>query len=81
MTEGVITMDFENELSDLESEVISLFNEAVSSDVDELFIYIYNRKYAWYADDRFRIGDRIVEAAEAGLSEKKRGGYTVDHRQ
>lgn len=64
-------MIFEDEFTDKQSEIISLYNDEVNDNVSCIYLFFFNDEYSFMMASAYRIGDRITGNLEAGVSDER----------
>ena len=64
-------MVFEDEFMDKQSEIISLYNDAVNDNVTGIYLFFYNDAHSFMMTSAYKVNDRIVGNLDAGVSDEK----------
>jgi len=64
-------MIFEDMFMDKQSEIISMYNDAVNDRVSFIYLFFYYDEQSFMMASAYKIGDRIVGNIEAGITDEK----------
>lgn len=62
-------MVFEDEFMDKQSEIISLYKEAMSDIIEMLYVYLYNDESQFMLTAAYRVDGKVVGNVDAGISD------------
>ncbi len=64
-------MVFEDEFTDKQSEIVSLFADEINDGVSTIYLFFYNDEYSFMMTSAYNFNGKIVGNLDAGVSDKK----------